>query len=96
MALAVVSRSKKNENAMTRHFDFCEVFAGSAWQAGLVKSLLEDAGIRAFLKDEIINRASPWWASTAGSGPVKVLVAEGDEQEASGVVALYEKNTYHW
>jgi len=32
-----------------------EVFAGSAMQASLVKSLLENSGIDAFLKDEYMG-----------------------------------------
>ena len=37
-----------------------EVFAGSAWEASLVKSLLENAEIEAFLKDEIRGTTFPW------------------------------------
>jgi len=36
-----------------------EVFDGTAWQAGMVKSLLENAEIASFLKDEIMGTFYP-------------------------------------
>jgi len=35
------------------------VYAGTSVDAGFVKSLLEDAGIAAFLKDEIMGTLAP-------------------------------------
>ena len=36
-----------------------EVFAGTAWQAEMVKSLLENAEIETFIMDEIVGTLSP-------------------------------------
>lgn len=69
-----------------------EVFAGTALQAGMVKSLLENAEIRAFLKDDIIGTLVPWNAVPGGAGAVKVFVSSADFENAKMVVADYENN----
>ena len=68
------------------------VFAGTATQAAMVKSLLENAEIQAFLKDEIFGTLEPWVADAGGAGPVKVIVSSADAERAQQVVEEYEKN----
>jgi hypothetical protein len=70
-----------------------EVFAGTAWQAGMVKSLLENAEIEAFLVDEIIGTLSPWWTAPGGAGSVRVSVSSRDFKEAKSIVDQYLENT---
>ena len=69
-----------------------EVFAGTPWQAGMVKSLLEDAGIVAFIKDEIMGTYNPWWTAPGGAGAVSVFISFRDYEEARAIVAGYERN----
>jgi len=69
-----------------------EVFAGNGWQAGMVKSILEDEEIEAFLKDEVIGALSPWYVASGGAGSVKVYVSSADYDRAMAVVKQYEKN----
>ena len=69
-----------------------EVFAGTALQAGMVKSLLENAEIHAFLKDDIIGTLHPWNAVPGGAGAVKVFVSSADFENARIVVSEYEEN----
>jgi hypothetical protein len=69
-----------------------EVFDGTNWQAGMVKSLLENAEIETFLADEIIGTLNPWWTSPGGAGSVKVYVSNKDYENAKIIVAEYEKN----
>ena len=69
-----------------------EVFSGTTWQAGMVKSLLEDSEIDAFLKDEILGTLNPWWAAPGGAGAVKVFVSNIDYQKAKSIIEDYEKN----
>jgi hypothetical protein len=69
-----------------------EVFAGTIWQAEMVKSLLENAEIDVFLKDEINGTMLPWITSPGGAGPVTVFVAKKDYDKAKSVVEEYEKN----
>jgi len=69
-----------------------EVFAGTAAQATLVKSLLENAEIEAYLKDEFTGVLYPWHSSPGGVGAVKVLVSSDDQIKAKIVVDEYENN----
>jgi len=69
-----------------------EVFAGTAWEAALVKSLLENAEIETFLKDEIRGTMTPWNVSPGGTDPVKVVVSSRDVEKAKLVVDDYKKS----
>ena len=66
-----------------------EVFAGTAMQASMVKSLLENAEIEAFLKDENIGTLNPWHAAPGGAGAVKVFVSSMEYEKARHVVEDY-------
>jgi hypothetical protein len=68
------------------------VFAGTAWEAGIVKSLLENAEIEAFLKDEIMGTLNPWWTAPGGAGSVKVFVSGTDSDKAFEIVQEFERN----
>jgi len=69
-----------------------EIFAGTAWQAGMVKSLLENAAINSFLKDELIGTLNPWYAAPGGAGAVKVFVSELDYDQALAIAEEYQRN----
>ena len=69
-----------------------EVFAGTQWEAALVKSLLENAEIEAFLKDEIRGTTMPWQVTPGGINAVKVIVSSNDIDLARQVVADFETN----
>jgi hypothetical protein len=69
-----------------------EVFSGTAWEAGIVKSLLENAEIEVYLKDEVRGTLAPWHVAPGGVGAVKVIVADADYEKAVQVVADFEKN----
>jgi quercetin dioxygenase-like cupin family protein len=69
-----------------------EVFAGTAWEAAMVKSLLENAEIEVFLKDEIRGTMVPWHISPGGTDAVTVVVAGKDIENARQVVEEYRRN----
>jgi hypothetical protein len=69
-----------------------EVFAGTALQASMVKNLLENAEIEAFLKDEISGTLYPWHSAGGGAGAVKVFVSSLDYDQAKALVDEYESN----
>lgn len=79
----------------TQKGQFKEVFSGTAIQAGMVKSLLENAGIRVFLRDEFLGTIAPWWASPGGAGAVRVFVPSLDYERANEVVNQYEAGIKH-
>ena len=69
-----------------------EVFAGSALQANMIKSMLEDTEIEVFLKDEFMGTLNPWYTSPGGAGAVTVCVSSEDYEKAKIVVESYENN----
>ena len=71
-----------------------EVFAGTAVQASIVKSLLENAEIDAYLKDEFTGVIAPWHTTPGGVGAVKVFVSGIDLEKAMLVVNEYENNLH--
>jgi hypothetical protein len=69
-----------------------EVYAGTAVQATLVKSLLENAEIVSYLKDEFSGTLYPWHITPGGVGAVKVYVSSVDHGKARIVVNEYESD----
>lgn len=68
-----------------------EVFSGSLWQAEIVKTMLENEGIEAFLGNEYRGTNSPWLTVTPGLNLVQVMVSSVDYDNARIVVSEYEK-----
>ena len=66
-----------------------EVFDGTAWEAGLLKSILEDNEIEAFLKD---TSMSPLNLYPVRSGSVKLFVARKDLESALSIVDEFYTN----
>ena len=69
-----------------------EVYAGTQWEALIVKSLLENAEIEAFIKDGTMGTLNPWHASSGGANPVKVIVSGWDRERAMDIVREFEQN----
>jgi hypothetical protein len=78
---------------MNEEIEPVEIFSGTAWQAGIVKSLLENAEIEAFLIDHILGTLNPWWTAPGGAGSVKVFVSNRDFEKAKIIVDDFEKNS---
>ncbi|HLO57999.1 MAG TPA: DUF2007-related protein [Bacteroidales bacterium] len=75
-----------------KHLSPIEVFAGTQWEAALVKSLLDNAEVEAFLKDEIRGTTMPWQVEPGGIGAVKVVVHPDQLELAKQVVREFETN----
>lgn len=68
------------------------VYAGNIIEAGMVKSFLESADIKAYLQDEFQGMVVPWITSPAGMGAIKVVVSSEDYEKAKQLVDEYEQN----
>ncbi len=73
-------------------FDSIMIFAGTSWETGVVKNLLENADIKTFLKDEKTGTLEPWVAAPGGVGSVKVFVTAPDVKKAIQIVNGFKKN----
>lgn len=60
-----------------------ELFSGTLWEAEMIHSILENAGIQSFLKNNVVN--SYLYNPIQASG-VKVMILESDLQEARGII----------
>jgi len=65
---------------------FTIIHVGNAIESGFVKSLLEEYGIPAFLRDEIMGSIAPWYIAPGGVGAVKVLIARSDYERAKAIL----------
>ena len=75
----------KNED----EFKPVEVFAGELWQATMIKNVLEDNNIQAFVQNSLMGVIEPWVVSPGGFEPVKVVVAFADVEKAMQLVEEY-------
>ncbi len=66
-----------------------EVFEGTAWQAGLLKSILEDNEIETIMRNA---SSAPWNQFPTRADTVKVFVAAKDIEQARLLVAEFDKN----
>jgi len=75
----------ENEDSLAPY----EVFDGTAWEAGLLKSILEDNEIEVCLKDASML---PWNLLPVRSASVKLFVAYKDLEEARSIVDEFYSN----
>lgn len=65
-----------------------ELFSGTLWEAEMIRSLLSDAGIQSFVKNNVVN--SYLYNPIQASG-VKVMILESDLMEAQGIVKDFNR-----
>lgn len=64
-----------------------EIFHGSIFEAEMLKSILADNQVDAYLQDEYIGTIAPWNASPGGVAPVRVVVSSNDLERVRPIVA---------
>jgi hypothetical protein len=66
-----------------------EVFSGTLWEAEMIRSLLENAEIASFLKNNVV---SSYAFEPTPSGEVKVMISGSDLVRAKEIVDGYYAN----
>jgi hypothetical protein len=66
-----------------------EVFSGTLWQADIIKDMLMDNDIVAYLGDEIWGMDAPIQTAPEAVGSVSVFVDREDREDAKIVVERY-------
>ena len=66
-----------------------EVFEGTAWEAGLLKSILEDNDIETLMQQET---SLPWNIMPTTGSAAKVFVAFKDYEQANAIVDEFYNN----
>ncbi len=69
-----------------------EIFSGTYLEAEMVKGMLENEGIQAFIKDGHMGTLAPWNVSGGGAGAVKVMISEQNFDKAQKIVIDYTNN----
>jgi hypothetical protein len=78
----------KNDNGVKP----VEIYCGNPWQVGIVKSLLEDSGIKVYMQDAIMGTLNPWWTAPGGAGAIRLFISDIDYERAKEIVDKYERN----
>ena len=63
---------------MENKLEFVEIFAGELWQAEMIKEMLEDNGIQAYLGNELMGNIAPWIVTPGGAASVKINISTSD------------------
>jgi hypothetical protein len=63
----------------------------SIYEASLVKGMLENEGIPAYLKDEFINQINPFYSAAVGG--IKLQVSEEDKEEAKKLIESHRNSS---
>ena len=72
--------------------EIIEIFSGTSWEVGMVKSLLDNAEIKSFLKEEIMGTLNPWHTVAGGAGSIKIIINSIDYDRAKLIIEEYSKS----
>ena len=68
------------------------VFTGTTLDAGMIQSLLQQEGIQAFIKNELISSIAPWQIEPGGLGAAKVVVSASNKDQAVKIINDFSSN----
>lgn len=75
-----------------KDFDLIQVFAGTSVETEMVKTILLDSGIEAYIKDEHMGTMFPFHTAPGAAGSVKLVVSSDKYDEAMKIVKAYYDN----
>ena len=74
-----------------KEIETIEIYSGTSLDAAFIKTMLEDAGIMAFLKDDNMGTIAPFQVSGGGAGAVKIVINAEHYEEARKIVGRFEE-----
>ncbi len=69
------------------------VFTGQSWEAEMLKNILENEGIGAYINNEHIGTLLPFY-TTPGMGAIRLVVSVSDYEKARIIVEEFEKDRF--
>ncbi len=69
-----------------------EVFSGELWKATMIKTMLDDNCIPAFLNNEYLGSVAPYIVDAGGMPDVKVIVESRQEEEALKLINQFNNS----
>ena len=67
-------------------------FKGNPVDSEIIKEMLNDNGIMANLKNQLMGTIAPWHVSAGGFEPVEVEILETDKEEALKLIGEFNKS----
>ena len=74
--------------------ELVEIYSGELWQATIVKELLDDSWIAAFVENELMGNVAPWQVSDGGLAAVSVAISSADYALAKPIVDKFTDGSY--
>lgn len=72
--------------------EFVEIYSGELWQSAVIKDLLEDNGIQAFIENELMGNIAPWQISAGGVASVNIKVLTSDFVLAKALISEFNNS----
>ena len=72
--------------------ELIEIYSSSPLEAQMVNSLLQDAEIDTYIKDELMGSIAPWYVAGGGAGAVKIVINSRDYEKARAIIDQFEAN----
>lgn len=74
--------------------EFIEIFAGELWQSAVIKDLLEDNGIPAFIENTLMGIIIPSQISPGGVAPIKIKIKQSDFVHAKELIDEFNSASF--
>ena len=68
-----------------------KVYEGKAVEVNLIRTILEDNGISAIVKDDMMSQVFPLYVASGELKPVKIYIDHSSFDEGSKLVKIYTK-----
>ncbi|RXQ96087.1 hypothetical protein EO244_04385 [Ancylomarina salipaludis] len=68
------------------------IYRGNPVDSEIIKDVLNDQGIVASLKNQLMGSIAPWYVSAGGINPVEVEIFARDKEKALALIDEFNRN----